>query len=309
VQRLFTEKRIFLSTDIDDKVNEWSAGTYAQMTNYWTEWFRSVIGVREDYYNGSDVGTNAGSGNANLFQPKGSLIFSPFDKWEFYVSAGRGFHSNDFRSVSNGGGDFLTPIKGAEVGVRANPIEGLTTTVTLFHMELNSELTYDPEAGQTSAGRPSKREGLEVNVTYQPLDWLEIYGSVALSHARYSDNNPAGSYIPDAPAMIGNLGIYIRDVGPWFGAIEYRYLGPHPLVEDNSQRSNGDQEWNMNIGYKLDNGWSATLGIFNVFDSHDDAADFYYTDRLPGEPAAGVPDLHIHPLEPRSFRFTISKTF
>jgi len=308
VQRLFTEKRAFLSTDIEDKANEWSVGGYAQLTNYWTEWFRSVIGVREDYYSGRDSGTNSGTGNATLFQPKGSLIFTPLDKWEFYISAGRGFHSNDFRSVP-GGGDFLTPIKGAEVGVRANPIEGLTTTVTLFHMELNSELKYDPEAGQTSAGRPSKRDGVEVNVTYQPFEWLEFYSSVALSHARYSDNDPAGSYIPDSPAIIGNLAMYIRNAGPWFGAVEFRYIGQHPLAEDNSQKSNGDKEWNANIGYKFDNGWSAQLGIFNVFDSHDTAAEFFYADRLPGEPAGGVDDIHIHPLEPRAFRFTLSKTF
>jgi len=307
-QRLFMEKRVFLATDIDDKVNEWSIGGYAQMTNYWNEWFRSVIGLREDYYKGTDSGTNAGSGNANLFQPKGSLIFSPLEKWEFYVSAGRGFHSNDFRSVP-GGGDFLTPIKGAEVGLRAAPIEGLTTTVTLFHMELNSELTYDAEEGSTSAGRPSKRDGLEVNATYQPVDWLEIYGSLALSHSRYSDNDPAGSFVPDAPKVTGNLAIYVRNLGPWFGALEFRYIGEHPLIEDNSQKSSGDQEWNLNIGYKLDNGWSAQLAIFNLFDSHDNAADFFYADRLPGEPAAGVEDLHIHPLEPRAFRFTVSKTF
>ena len=60
---------------------------------------------------------------------------------------------------------------------------------------------------------------------------------------------------------------------------------------------------------ELDNGWSAQLAIFNLFDSHDNAADFFYADRLPGEPAAGVEDLHIHPLEPRAFRFTVSKTF
>jgi len=224
VQRLFTEKRKFLATDIDDNVDEWSLGGYAQLTDYWTEWFRSVVGVREDYYTGRDSGTNPGSGNAAIFQPKGSLIFTPFDNYEFYISAGRGFHSNDFRSVP-GGGQFLTPSKGGEIGLRANPITGLTATITLFQMEFNSELTYDPEEGQTSAGRPSRRTGLEINSTYQPFDWLEVYGSVAFTHARYTDKDPAGNFIPDAPSVIGNLGIYVRDAGPWFGALEFRYLG------------------------------------------------------------------------------------
>jgi hypothetical protein len=308
VQRLFTEKRAFLSTDIDDRVQEWSVGGYAQLTDYWNEWFRSVIGVREDYFTGTDRGTNTGSGNQTVFQPKGSLIFTPFNDWEFYISAGRGFHSNDFRSVP-GGGDFLTASKGQEIGVRANPIPGLTATVTLFQMEFKSELTYDPEEGQTSAGRPSKRTGVEINTTYTPFDWLEFYGSVALTHARYTDVDPAGQYIPDAPSVIGNLAIYVRNAGPWFGGLEFRYLGQHPLIEDNSVRSEGDQEWNFNIGYDFGSGLRATFGIFNLFDSTDHAAEYYYTDRLPGEPAAGVADFHIHPLEPRAFRFTLSKTF
>jgi outer membrane receptor protein involved in Fe transport len=179
-------------------------------------------------------------------------------------------------------------------------------------MEFKSELTYDAEAGQTSAGPPSKRTGVEINTTYQPFDWLEIYGSVAFTHARYTDVDPTthiGDYIPDAPSVIGNLGIYVRNAGPWFGALEFRYLGQHPLEDTNTVKSDGDQEWNMNIGYDFGEGLKAQLGIFNLLDSKDDAAEYYYTDRLPGEPAEGVADLHIHPLEPRAFRLTVSKTF
>ena len=56
-------------------------------------------------------------------------------------------------------------------------------------------------------------------------------------------------------------------------------------------------------------GLKARLDVFNVFGSGDNAAEYFYTDRLPGEPADGVADLHFHPFEPRSFRFTVSKAF
>jgi len=39
------------------------------------------------------------------------------------------------------------------------------------------------------------------------------------------------------------------------------------------------------------------------------AAEFWYIDRLPGEPAAGVADIHFHPLEPASVRLTVAKKF
>ena len=37
--------------------------------------------------------------------------------------------------------------------------------------------------------------------------------------------------------------------------------------------------------------------------------DYFYASRLPGEPAEGVADIHTHPLEPRSFRLSLTLTF
>ena len=313
VYRLHTEDRVAFSTLENDRVGEGSAGAYAQLTDYWTEWFRTVIGVREDYFTATDHGTNAATANQTIFQPKGSVVIAPFPDWELYVSAGRGFHSNDVRGIATGG-EFLTSSEGQEIGIRATPIPTLHITATLFQMNFNSELTYDPDVGQTSAGPPSRRTGVEINPSYTPFDWLEIYGSIALTHARFTETfddgaGHIGRYIPDAPATIGNIGIYLRNLGPWFGAVEFRYLGHHPLTPDDSVQSNGDREWNLNVGYNFGSGIKTQLEIINVLDSKDTAAEYFYTDRLPGEPAAGVPDLHIHPLEPRSFRFTVAKSF
>jgi TonB dependent receptor-like, beta-barrel/TonB-dependent Receptor Plug Domain len=312
VDHIHTKARVPLpygAANEDDRVNEGSIGGYAQLTDYWTEWFRSVLGVREDYFSALDRGTNQGSPSETLFQPKGSLIFTPLDWLELYVSGGRGFHSDDVRGSTQTGAPLLAHSTGEEVGVRTSPLRNFTATVTLFQITFQSELTYDADIGQTSAGPPSKRTGLEINTTYTPFDWLEIYTSVAFTHARYTADDPAGSYIPDAPAAIANLALYVRNLGPWSGSLEWRYLGPHPLIEDNSKRSSGYQEWNMEVGYDFGSGFSGLFGIYNLLDSSDNAAEYYYTDRLPGEPVDGISDFHIHPLEPRNFRFTLTKMF
>lgn len=313
VYRFHTEDRTPLSTLENDRVGEVSVAAYGQLTDYWTEWFRTVIGLREDYFTASDRGTNAATADQTIFQPKGSIVLTPFEDYEIYVSAGRGFHSNDVRGIATGG-QFLTSSEGEEAGIRATPFPQLHITATLFQMTFKSELTYNPDVGQTSAGPPSRRTGIEINPTYTPFDWMELYGSVALTHARFSEpfddgTGHVGRYIPDAPAVIGNLGIYVRNLGHWFGAIEFRYLGQHPLTPDNVEKSSGDKEWNMNVGYDFGAGIKAQLEIVNVLGSKDDAAEYWYADRLPGEPAGGVADLHIHPLEPRSFRLTLSKSF
>jgi hypothetical protein len=47
--------------------------------------------------------------------------------------------------------------------------------------------------------------------------------------------------------------------------------------------------------------------IFNLLDAQSSDIDYYYASRLPGEPLAGVNDIHTHPSEPREFRFSITR--
>jgi hypothetical protein len=44
------------------------------------------------------------------------------------------------------------------------------------------------------------------------------------------------------------------------------------------------------------------IDVFNLFNAKDSDIDYYYTSRLPGEPAAGVNDIHLHPTLPRTAR-------
>ncbi len=82
-----------------DKVRLESVAAYVETTTHWTSWFRSVLGLRYDHMHGEDTGTNTGQATGNLAQPKGSLIFRPAESTELYLSAGRGFHSDDLRGV------------------------------------------------------------------------------------------------------------------------------------------------------------------------------------------------------------------
>lgn len=84
-----------------DEIGESSAGVYFDNRIWWTEKFRSEFGIREDVYN-VDVkdldSINSGNREATLASPKLGLVFGPWDKTEFYVQGGYGFHSNDARA-------------------------------------------------------------------------------------------------------------------------------------------------------------------------------------------------------------------
>jgi outer membrane cobalamin receptor len=312
-----TYRRAYLGTMEDDYVKEASGGVYAQATTHWKDWMRSVLGVREDYFSASDKGTNQGNVSQALFQPKASLIFSPSDLYEVYLSIGRGYHSNDVRGATQAGAPLLARSTGSEIGIRATPAQNFTATLTLFQIDFQSELTYNADAGQTEAGPASHRVGAELNLTYMPVEWLEFYGSIAGTHARFKTDDDdglghVGKYIADAPAAIGQFGVYLRNLGRWSGGLEFRYLGSHPLVPDNSVRGKGYGEWNLDANYQLDGNWKIGGAIYNLLNTHADAAEYYYGDRISAtesvtDPTAGIGDEHIHPLEPISVRFTLTR--
>jgi hypothetical protein len=69
---------------------------------------------------------------------------------------------------------------------------------------------------------------------------------------------------------------------------------------------------NLDVHYAFPQGWIASLGIYNLLDTHAPAAEFYYVDRLQSEITAypdGRADIHEHPLEPLMARISLAKQF
>src|SRR5262249_17263607 len=67
-----------------------------------TDWLRMTVGLRQEIYNAHDQSFTtafSGSTSQSLFQPKGNIAIGPFWHTELYLSAGRGFHSEDVRGV------------------------------------------------------------------------------------------------------------------------------------------------------------------------------------------------------------------
>jgi len=311
-----------------DKAQILTLSPYGQTTLHFAPWLRSVLGLRLDYTHGrarSLTSGISGQGGQTLLQPKGSLILGPFAKTEFYASAGRGFHSNDVRGVlgtvsaqSNASGavtPFLSATTGLELGLRTNIVRRLSLQVAAFQQDFGSELTYNADTGQTEPGAPSRRQGVEISAQYHPFRWLELNSDLAFSKSRYrawalESYGLAEPYIADAPSFIYSAGALVNGLGPWSGALQWRRLGTHSL-EDGQQypKDGGYSEWNLDVAYEAGGGWRLQAGIFNLFNSRGSSASYYYTSRLPGEPAEGVAGYQRHPMEPRSARFTLARQF
>jgi outer membrane receptor protein involved in Fe transport len=316
-----TSQRTTWNTVREDNVTQRSLALWAQNELRWTPWLRSITGLRGDAYDftvDSNLSANSGKAKDQMVTPKLALVFGPWQKTELYLNYGHGFHSNDARGTTitqePGTGnpvDRVKPLvrtKGSEIGLRSEILAGWQSTVALWQLEAASELLFVGDAGTTEASRPSRRYGIEWTNLYVATDWLAIDADLAVSHARFRDPDAAGNHIPGAVSSTANLGLTVDQIGPWFGALRFRYFGPRPLIEDNSLRSAGSALTNLRLGYKLDQRTRLTLDIYNLFDHKVNDVEYWYESQLNNEMQAQG-DRHLHPSEPRSLRLTISHRF
>lgn len=311
-----TEAKKRLSTDHFDSISQTSAAVYLQNETRWTSWLRTIAGVRGDlaaFDVNNIVGGNSGDVQATMAEPKLSVVLGPWDKTEFYLNAGYGFHSNDARGVVDAAGP-ATPLartKGAEVGLRTTFVPGLQSSLTLWALHIQSELTWEGDEGDTSPSGPTDRIGVEFSNFYTPLPWLTLDADYAYSHARFTAFDPAGQHVPEALQGTFDGGIALHDLtdwaASWSGGLRLRYFGPRPLTQDGSVHSKSTTLVYADIGYTVAPDWKVQLNVFNLLDTKSSDIDYFYTSRLPGEPASGVNDVHTHPTEPREFRLAITK--
>jgi hypothetical protein len=317
-----TAQRQILSTVRADEVQEASAGFYVQQVVRWTNWMRTITGIRYDRYAGrveSDFAPNSGRANDGIVSPKAGIVFGPFNKTEFFITGGEGFHSNDLRGVTItlDPNDRLTPLSnvpllvkshGGEIGVRTKFITGLDSSFVVFLLDYDSELLFVGDAGTTEASRPSRRVGFEWANRYQYNSWLGFDLNLSHTRARFTDFDAAGDYIPGAVATVASAGITFGEQLGWFGAVKLRYFGPRPLIEDDSVRSNSTTLVNARIGFRFENGTKLWLDAINLFNAKSNQIAYYYESQLRTE-GAPVADRHIHPVEPLALRVTLAKEF
>ncbi len=316
-----TVERRMLDYIRNDRVDERSLGAWLGGSYRITDTLRINGGLRRDHYD-FEVDAlqpeNSGDADDSITSAKAGLAWRVADPVELYASWGQGFHSNDARGttlhidpVSGDAADPVTPLvrsRGSELGVRWFQTEQFQTTLALWQLELDSELLFVGDAGNTEATRPSKRKGAELTAYWfaHPLWNLEL--EAAYTDARFSDYDPAGDAIPGAVPWVVSAGWNAEWGHGWHSSLRLRYLGAYPLIEDASVESDGAIIANLAVGKRWKN-WGVELDVLNLFDSNDHDIDYFYASRLPGEPDEGVEDLHFHVFEPKTVRLRLTYSF
>lgn len=315
-----TERRARLDPVRDDRVREANVGLFGQSVWRLSDRLRLEAGGRFDLYGfdvRSDNTRNSGKASDTIVSPKVGVIFNTTTKTEIYANAGFGFHSNDARGTTikvdpktGDPADAVPPLvrsKGIEAGVRTSAVPGLVSTLSLWALDLDSELVFVGDAGGTEASGATRRYGVEWANYYKLRPWLVLDCDVALTHARYKDAAP-DDRVENSVGTVITAGLSVTNYENWFGSARLRYFGHQPFTADGNVTAPASATINLQVGRSF-GAWQLTLDCLNVLDRENFDIGYFYTSRLRGEPAVGVDDVHFHPAEPRAFRLSLTRHF
>ncbi len=292
---------------LDTRLDELSLGVFLQIESQWNPQLRSTLGTRAYHYR-FDVtaknNLNSGKDNDSIILPKLMLAYAPNTDWEFYLNYGQGFHSNDVRGVtaSNSSVEALVRQHGAEFGMR---YESSRVNISLvgFWLKSESELIFVGDAGISVPSDGTHRLGAELDVFWQPTGNVTIDLNAAKVRSRFSGFPSGEGFVPNTHGFVLGAGVtYVSESGVT-ASVRARHFGDAPLIENNSIAHKDTTLVNLGMSYDFHR-FSLSLDIFNLFDTKADDIAFFFESRLQDEEIP-VEDLHFHPVEPVSVRFSI----
>jgi outer membrane receptor protein involved in Fe transport len=293
--------RLARTQDVD--IVEQSVSPFVRLDAAPLAWLRVVTGARGDVFS-YDVKDNLHGANGRVSGDvtraipswKANVILGPWYATELFANYGTGFHSNDARAVvSEPGLPALARAEGWEVGVRTRPFSPLEVSASYWALDLASELVFVGDVGTTEPRGRSRRHGMELAGKARLLDWLSLNGDITVSRARFAN----GDEVPLAPRLTARADLTARL--PWglSASLEMRHLADRYASEDRQQTARGYTLFDVSARYRY-RSLEAFVSLENLTNTEWREAQFFFTSRLRGEPAGGVPDIHYTPGTPRA---------
>lgn len=231
-------------------ITELNTGIFLSESLHINDKFSINAGLRFDqfyyrYYNKLDadptlMGAGAYKAKNNIISPKLSFFYQPSARTQFYFMTGKGFHSNDTRSVVAANGMQTLPAAyTSDLGTVLKISDKLLVNAAIWQIYLNDEYVYSGDGGSLEFNGSTQRVGFDVSARYQPLPSIYLDADLNYAHGRSLDSPQGENYIPLAPVWSSSGGItYLNKIG-LNGSLRYRLLSDRPANEDYSLNADG----------------------------------------------------------------------
>ena len=267
----------------------------------WSERFSMNAGLRWDRFDVNYMdkldNNKISKANASAFSPKLNFYYQLNDKTQFYLTTGKGFHSNDTRVVvQTGGTEILPAAYGADLGVVLKPTPDLFFQGAIWYLKLDQEFVYVGDEGVVEPSGKSQRLGVDFSVRYQPVKWLFIDADANYSNGRAIEEIKGRDFLPLAPVFTSIGGITYRSQKGLNAAIRYRYMGDRPANEENSVVAKGYFVTDAVVSYERKT-YEIGLSVQNLFDVRWKETQFDTESKLQNE-STPVSEIHFTPGSP-----------
>lgn len=282
-------------------INETNMGTYFNVNLELGKWSINPA-LRFDYfdfqYNDALLTEyKTQSTTKTIVSPKLNILYNYSSNLQAYLKGGKGFHSNDTRVVvAQNGQQILPAAYGFDAGLIWKPMPQLVFNTAYWHLFSEQEFVYVGDAGIVEPSGKSQRQGVDLSIRYQPLEWLFWNLDANYTHARSVEAEAGENFIPLAPDFTFVSGVNIIHKSGFTGSLTARHLKDRPANEDNSIIAQGYTIVDMNLGY----GWKKInfgLQIQNLLNTEWNETQFATESRLQDE-IAPVEEIHFTPGTP-----------
>lgn len=245
---------------------------------------------------------------ANTLSPKLNFYYHLNNKAQFYLTTGRGFHSNDARAaVVAMGKDVLPAAYGADLGTVFKPTKKVIINAALWYIYLQQEFVYSGDGGFVEFSGKTRRVGADFSGRYQPVSSLYFDVDVNYAHGRAVGEAKGEDYIPLAPVWTTTGGITYTAKNGFNGSLRYRYTGNRAGNENYSLTAVGYFVTDAVINYTRPK-YEIGLVINNVFNTNWKETQFATETRLKNEPAS-VDEICFTPGTPFAAKLSVAYFF
>jgi iron complex outermembrane receptor protein len=272
----------------------------------------AYLGFREDWWETRDGYSNSvgaagypksfDARNASSFNPKGALVYRPFEQTTLRASAGSAFRAPTvyelYRTwVSSSGTTFagnpdLKPETTVswDVGVEQGLWKGAKVKADYFENYLSGLIyrnTITPTFQQYVNVGGATVKGVEVEAEQRFADWLRVFGSLMWDDARVTKNDAkpqiVGARLTYMPEWVSSVGVDFT-MGPFSAYLIGRYASK--VFQDDQNRDTVNNVYgsydpyflaDATVSYKIIEWAKISFSVNNIFDK-----DYFYYYKTPG---------------------------
>ncbi len=299
-------------------ISELSVSPYVSETFKFNEHLSINAGLRFDqffyqYKNklASDTtlpGTGTYNANANTVSPKLNIYYHANEALQFYLTTGKGYHSNDTRSAVINNAAFALPAAySADIGSVFKPANNIIVNVAAWYIYLQQENVYSGDGGFVEFSGKTRRVGFDFSGRYEPVKSLYFDVDVNYAKGRAVGKPTGADYIPLAPVWTSSAGVTYTNKNGFNGSFRYRFVGDRSANESYSLTAKGYFITDAVLNYTKPK-YEIGLVVNNVFNTRWKETQFDTETRLKGE-AQSVDEVCFTPGTPFAFKASFTYFF